>query len=153
MTEFIPGPFAPGRWETCSGPSLRGHIVNGHLHPKVLTGQGIPLLDIEIARVREFDLDWVVAKAVERLEWPDEVVTKHDRSVDPSRYRLYLVKTIHVVEDFGLVDSVPWEPIEQVYPGAADMIVDPTQERQRDVSFKQFRQMDLQLYNRHVINA
>lgn len=36
-------------WQLCSGPSLRGHIVNAHLRPDVLDGIGLPLFDVEVA--------------------------------------------------------------------------------------------------------
>ncbi len=132
-------PFARGAWRKCSGPSLRGHIVNGHFHPRALFAHGIPLLDIQIARERDFTLEWVISKAVELLLVPDDVLKTEAWEVQPELYRLGLIKTMRVIDDFGLA-TAPWENLEATFPGAAEVAVDLARDA-RDISFERFLDM------------
>lgn len=58
----------------CPPASLRGHIVKAHLRPDILCRVGVARYDIELARYREISLDWVVVKALQRLEEADAQV-------------------------------------------------------------------------------
>lgn len=121
--EYNGGLFKPEGWRRCSASSLRGHIVNSHLRPATLEFIGLPLFDVEVAKVRGFGLGWVVSKAVERLALTDEQIGGEPGNVNPDLHRERLAKTIRFIGDQGLAD-VPWEKIDEIFRGASEVTVD-----------------------------
>lgn len=122
--EEFDGPLhGPDGWKLCTAPSLRGHIVNTHLNPLVLTVFQLPLYDIEAARRREFDLDWVVTKAVGRLALSDSEVREISPTCDPALYRHRLAQTLKLIDDREL-STVDWAAVDAIYPGGSLVTVD-----------------------------
>lgn len=138
QAEYIGGElFRRNGWRLCTGPSLRGHIVNSHFQPHALVSIGAPLFDLEIAAAREFDLDWVVKKGVEYLAQSDSSIDSQYVPVSPFQYRLALVKTLCAIEDMEL-SSVPWAEVDDIFPGASALSFNPATDT-TDLSFVAFR--------------
>lgn len=135
--------FGDDGWQWCTGPSLRGHIVNAHLQPHILDGIGLPLFDIEVAKVRGIGLGWVVFKAIKRLELGDGELSDYlaERGVNirmtVADYRLAVVKTIGLISQQGMA-QVPWIAVNRVYKGASEVTINPAQEC--DMSFLETHQ-------------
>ena len=138
QAEYNGGLFDSTGWMRCTGPSLRGHIVNAHLTPRGLAVIGVPFFDLGVARQREFDLDWVVKKAMERLAAAEDIVQRSpDAGLDARRYGELLIKTIKVIDTEGM-SPVPWSQIEELVPNASSIVVNmPTDST--DISFGDYR--------------
>ena len=52
---------------------LRGHIANTHFSPLILPWYGVARFDIDLAKLLNIRLEWVVAKGMQYLEtgWPE----------------------------------------------------------------------------------
>lgn len=138
QAEYIGGEmFRRSGWRLCTGSSLRGHIVNSHLTPDGLTSIGIPIYDIEIAQAREFDLDWVAAKALDRLGATFEGDGGVPSQIPLEEYQIALAKTLRVVHDRRLT-TVEWAEVDEIMPGASALTVDLGRDT-NDVSFAAFR--------------
>lgn len=130
--------FKAANWQLCSGPSLRGHIANAHLQPHILEGIGLPLYDVEVAKVRGIGLGWVVRKAVQKLELSDGELSEQIENVGvhltmtPADYRLAIVKTICLISQHGMA-YVPWSAVNRVYRGASEVTINAALEC--DMSF------------------
>jgi hypothetical protein len=129
------------REQTCTGPSLRGHIVNAHLRPSTLFWYGIPRFDVELAEARGFNLGWVVHKAIQRLEQADDLVAglppiteiqksvfKINRLPTATEYRVLLARTLALIDNYNLA-SVDWERVENIIPGARVHLTHPELQR------------------------
>lgn len=136
--EYINGDFyLKHGWTLCSAPSLRGHIVKAHLAPDGLTSIGIPIYDIEIAEARGFDLDWVVAKALDRLGVTFEADSGFPDRIPLEQYQVALAKTLRVIHDRGLAE-VEWEEVDKMMPGASALAADLSRDT-TDISFAAYR--------------
>ena len=133
-----PNYFDDDGWQLCSGPSLRGHIVNAHLQPHVLDGIGLPLYDVEVAKVRGVGLGWVVRKAMQRLELSDGELSDYiadagvHKRMTPADYRLAVVKTISLISQHDMA-QVPWSAVNRIYRGASEVTINAALEC--DMSF------------------
>lgn len=115
-------------WRDTTEESLQRHIMKAHLRPDLMKMMGVPLFDIELAQARDFTLNPVIAEAMIHLALPDdnEQYLRPSR-VNPYQHRLAVVKTIRLIDEHNLAD-VSWAAVAGLYPGAADVRVDPIQD-------------------------
>jgi len=119
-----------GAWQTVKAPSLRGHIVKGHLNVLALYSLGIAKYDIDVAKRRGFDLDWVTLKIYEKLERSDQSI-KDDierllygvTDFSPTDYRKVLVKNLKYIED-SQISVIDWNRVEKSFPNARQVTYD-----------------------------
>jgi len=122
----------------CSPPSLRGHIVNTHLSALFLDWSGVARYDIELAMYREIPLDWVVEKAYQKIERPDEdIQTEINEEVlnikKPSEqvhyihnledYKTMIVKNLIYIEQLGRA-PIDWDRVNASFPQASNVKLD-----------------------------
>ena len=106
----------------CSAPSLRGHIVNQHLVPITLRMIGLPNFDLSVAQQREFDMDWVVGKTLDRMAEPSRFMDDLTHHGDAWWYQRQLGKMLHLIEDYGL-STIPWDQANEIFPGASELVI------------------------------
>lgn len=115
-------------WRHCTGPSLRGHVVNAHFEPHALVGL-MPTYDAEVAQYRGIGMGWVARKALERAVLTDEqladLMATSPRRISPEDYRNRLIKTAGLLSDMGLA-TVEWSEVDRLLPGASDMRIEPS---------------------------
>jgi hypothetical protein len=115
-------------------PSLRGHIVNGHFSPGVLAWYGVARFDIDLAKLMEIPLTWVVKGGVKILEqgWKSEyridfesLPDKHSSTVfrrfsqpwGPKWCREMIVRNFLYIEQQQLAE-IDWVRVQQAVPNA-----------------------------------
>lgn len=105
---------------------IRRHIVDIHFSPQVLLDTGIPRYEMGICSYRNIDLSWVVERAYEKLETPNqELQAQIDREKDRclpfgrtvEDYKTMLVKTLKYIEIRELA-TVDWTRVETSFRGA-----------------------------------
>lgn len=119
-----------GQWQWVKAPSLRGHIVKGHLNAMALYSLGIAKYDIDVAKRRGFDLDWVTLQIYERLERTDQSINDDIERLlfgvpdfSAADYRLVLVKNLKYIED-RQVSVIDWQRVEKSFPNARHVTYD-----------------------------
>lgn len=133
---LFPPQNSPWNESTCTGPQLRGHIVNAHFLPVVLADLGVPRYDIELSESRGFNLEWVAKKAYERLEEPPQTTAARFSSDeywkrrnlyfafgDIDGYRIMIVRSLLYIDQLGLA-QVNWDRVKQVVPNVTEINLD-----------------------------
>lgn len=120
---------------TCTPASLRGHIVNDHFSPSIVSLIGVARYDIELARFREIPLDWVARKAYEILEEDEFTAFQRFPKIpwrtgrhffqwgDITSYRTMIVKNLIFIEELGLA-PVDWDKVEVAFTDARSVTLD-----------------------------
>ncbi|MCB0356018.1 MAG: hypothetical protein KDD40_03370 [Bdellovibrionales bacterium] len=134
--EEIGGKF---NWETTTGPSLRGHIVNAHFQARTLRSLGVARWDLEILKYRGFSPTWVIQKIYEKLKQSEDVIwneiTEHAKSDDvpldeftPKDYRVVLVKNLLLIQKMWSDIKIDWELVDQYVPQSKDIVLNIKQD-------------------------
>ena len=125
-------------WRRCSAPSIRGHIVNGHLKPFALVEHGTPAYDLEVLVARGFDASWIVRNIHEKLERSDEEITSEINAhktktcqhlpcstcaLSVLEYKAKLVKILLYVEQLEL-EQIDWKRVERAFADPKRLSVD-----------------------------
>ena len=123
-----------------NGPAqLRGHIVNQHFDPRVLSWFGVARFDIDLAQCMGIPLDWVIKKGIERLEhgWADkdghlmkppgnvssQVYNRLDLPWGEDWCKLMVVKNLIYIDQSGM-GSIDWDRVYKAVPTARSIKLD-----------------------------
>lgn len=128
---------------TCTAASLRGHIVRAHFDPYIMADFGVARYDIDLAKYRGFNLDWVVSQAYKRLEespemtkrrfgayrlWGTTSMKNKERYFeyeDIEGYKEMLVKTLRHIAEQGLTTvPVDWNRVALSVPNLEGITLD-----------------------------
>lgn len=127
----IAGAIKESRWYSSTPEYHIGHMT-GHLTPSALFGIfGVPRFDIEVAALREINVQPVIGKICELLAAPDMVLQQkiehfsHDPIYTPFLYRAMLVKTLRYIDmQEPKIADINWDNIEALYfPGARHVLL------------------------------